>query len=350
MGVGGVSRFYLGANSAKGFYSLYEDFTAPESGCYVRVIKGSPGCGKSTLMRRIGAAAEAAGLTVEYIHCSGDPDSLDGVRLPERGVCWVDGTAPHVIEPVCPGAGGDYLDMSCLLDPSLLRQRLDAMEDCTARYRALYALAYRQLAALAPMLPRNDPSVREEPGLARAKRRALGLARRLPPLQKAGTVRRRFLSALSCQGVIRMTDTLAPYPQRLLLDNALGFGNTFLCVLAEAARARGYAVTVCCDPLEPERIEAVLLPEAGLSALACDPLFLPQQPVGRRVHLESSVPAARLRELRPRQHEAALLLDAATDSLARAKALHDELEGFYRGAVDFEAANRLAEREIKRYL
>ena len=347
---GEISRFFLGANSAKGFYSFYDEFIAPTAGCYVRVIKGGPGCGKSTLMRRIGKAAEDAGLSVEYIHCSGDPDSLDGVRIPERGFCWVDGTAPHVLEPVCPGASGDYLDMSCLLDPTLLRGRLGAMEDCCARYRALYTLAYRQLAALAPMLPRNDPSVQEEQGLSRAKRRALGLARRLPPQQKAGTVQHRFLSALSCQGVIRMTNTLAAYPQRLLLDNALGFGNAFLSILSEAACARGYAVTVCCDPLEPERTEAVLLPEVGLAVLAVEPLFSPQVVTGRHVHLEAVVSPARLRALRPRQHEAALLLDAATDSLARAKALHDELEGFYRGAVDFETANRLSEREIRQYL
>ena len=34
-------------------------------------------------MKRIGAASEQAGYDVEYVVCSGDPSSLDGVYIPE---------------------------------------------------------------------------------------------------------------------------------------------------------------------------------------------------------------------------------------------------------------------------
>ncbi|MBR1660034.1 MAG: hypothetical protein IJ705_06935 [Oscillospiraceae bacterium] len=92
-----AARFFLGANSREGFRSLYDAFTADvaAAGGFLRVIKGGPGCGKSTFMKRIGAAAEQAGLPVEYVLCSGDPDSLDAVWLPSLGVAYVDGTAPH---------------------------------------------------------------------------------------------------------------------------------------------------------------------------------------------------------------------------------------------------------------
>ena len=43
-----VSRYFLGANSASGFFSLYDRF--PEPGEFLTVIKGGPGCGKSTFM------------------------------------------------------------------------------------------------------------------------------------------------------------------------------------------------------------------------------------------------------------------------------------------------------------
>ena len=48
-------------------------------------------------MRRVGQAAEERGYQVEYIVCSGDPDSLDGVVLPQLQTAIVDGTAPHVV-------------------------------------------------------------------------------------------------------------------------------------------------------------------------------------------------------------------------------------------------------------
>ena len=46
-------------------------------------------------MRRAAAALEERGLESVYIHCSGDPDSLDGVIFPAIGTAIVDGTAPH---------------------------------------------------------------------------------------------------------------------------------------------------------------------------------------------------------------------------------------------------------------
>ena len=70
-----VRRYFLGANTAKGFFSVYEDFCKPDSGNFLYVIKGGPGCGKSSFMKKIGKAAEDAGLDVEYVLCSADPDS-----------------------------------------------------------------------------------------------------------------------------------------------------------------------------------------------------------------------------------------------------------------------------------
>lgn len=91
------TRYFLGANSVRGFFSLYDSFTDPAAGEFLWVIKGGPGCGKSTFMKKLGAAAEQAGQAVEYIHCSGDPDSLDAVWFPALRTGYVDGTAPHVI-------------------------------------------------------------------------------------------------------------------------------------------------------------------------------------------------------------------------------------------------------------
>ena len=88
-------QYFLGANSPTGFYSLYDHLIPPEQARAVFILKGGPGCGKSTLMRRIGAWAEEAGLETEYILCSGDPDSLDALILPGRATAIVDGTAPQ---------------------------------------------------------------------------------------------------------------------------------------------------------------------------------------------------------------------------------------------------------------
>ena len=61
-----ISRqFFLGANTGAGFVSLYPAFAAPEDGAFVWYIKGGPGNGKSTLMRRAAERAEGCAL-----HCA----------------------------------------------------------------------------------------------------------------------------------------------------------------------------------------------------------------------------------------------------------------------------------------
>ena len=59
--------YYLGANAPTGFYSLYDQMLDPEGARDIRILKGGPGCGKSTLMKQVGGAMEARGHRVEYM-------------------------------------------------------------------------------------------------------------------------------------------------------------------------------------------------------------------------------------------------------------------------------------------
>ena len=346
-------RFFLGANTKSGFSSLYDGLIDPAAGDFLWVIKGGPGCGKSSFMKRIGAAAERAGLRAEYILCSGDPDSLDAVRLPEAHVAYVDGTAPHVIEAAFPGASSLYLDMSRFLDTGALRAFLPQITDLNRRYKALYGAAYAQLAATAPLLPKNRPGLCTDAVFDQLSRRARSLAaRELRPLNKSAAVTHRFLSANSCRGRIMLTDTLTAYCDRLfLLDNVLGLGHLALKQLASLAAARGYDAIVCHDPLEPEKLEALLLPERALGFLAAEDAKLSLSLPCRRVHLDQLTVASLTPEqrasLRQRKKESRALLSAATETLAQAKALHDELEAVYHPYVDFAGADALAEEHIK---
>ena len=52
--------YFLGANSARGFPSLYEQWIDQEEARAFYVIKGGAGCGKSTLMAGVARQMEAA--------------------------------------------------------------------------------------------------------------------------------------------------------------------------------------------------------------------------------------------------------------------------------------------------
>ena len=62
-------------------------------------IKGRPGTGKSTFLKKVAAAALRRGCDVETYHCSLDPKSLDLVAVRGLGFCLLDSTSPHEYFP-----------------------------------------------------------------------------------------------------------------------------------------------------------------------------------------------------------------------------------------------------------
>ena len=167
-----TSTYFLGANSAQGFYSLYGGFP-PRSG-FLHIIKGGPGTGKSGFMRAIGSEAERRGMDVEYVLCSGDPDSLDGVYIPALNEAGVDGTAPHALDPTIFGVTGDYVNLGRFCRTPFSSENQVAIRRITPAYKALYAEGYEHIAAagkcevrggfdLAPLEKRLDMILRRCP-------------------------------------------------------------------------------------------------------------------------------------------------------------------------------------------
>ena len=357
MAKGRELTYFLGANTPRGFYSLYDGFTDTAAGDFLWVLKGGPGCGKSSFMRRIGQAAAEAGLDVEYIVCSGDPQSLDGVYIPALRTAYADGTAPHVLEPPFPGAGGAYLDLSRFYDTAAMRGKLGEISAVSRSYKAKYAEAYSLLATLPAAQTASAAALLLPEDREAAVRRAESAARRiLPPRRgREGKQTLRFLGAFCCAGSLFRADTAEALCGRIyLLDRELGLSDDYLRALAESAKKRGWDAVCCPDPLEPEKLEAVLLPEAGFGCVAAPPEAEWKSAVTRRVRLDALPDAERLREARPRLRECkklrGRLLAQASAELAAAKALHDELEALCNPFVDFSGVYREAEAHIKRLL
>ena len=301
--------FFLAANSGRGFFSLYADF--PGDGAFLHIVKGGPGTGKSGFLRRIRTAAQERGLGTETILCSGDPDSLDGLYVPALGQAWVDGTAPHVREPGVFGADSDYVNLGRFCRLPLREEDRQRAAALNRSYKAKYAEAYRLLEAaalLAEAEERPDPALTAE-AIAQAD------AALTPFPEAAGNCRRRrrFLSALTCRGELRLDDTVNSLCKQIY---CLRGDPSALDHAAAEAEKRCAELILCPDPLRPERLEAVLVPELGVGFLL-SPAALPVPEGERRLSREA---AAR-----------------AMDRLREAKALHDKLEAVYRPYMDFAA-------------
>ena len=142
-----VPAFFLGANSPAGFYSLYSELISPTRARRIYLIKGGPGCGKSTLMRLVEQQVLQTGLSTQRIFCSGDPDSLDALLLPELNVALADATSPHALEPKFPGVVEEYVNLGSCYDHEGLQSVREEIMSCMTGYPACYRRAYRCLDA-----------------------------------------------------------------------------------------------------------------------------------------------------------------------------------------------------------
>ena len=166
-------QFFLGANAAGGFVSLYDRWVDQRKLQAFYCLKGGAGCGKSTLMTQVAQAALAAGYGVEYILCSGDPDSLDGIYIPGKGAV-VDGTSPRDGPHVC-GCHRPLCGPGCGIRPQ--GPVRPAAGDCSRRpgIPPYYPQAYRAIAGAVEARRRGTTPLHTEETLQKTEKRAMAL-------------------------------------------------------------------------------------------------------------------------------------------------------------------------------
>lgn len=345
-------QYFLGANSPTGFYSLYSHLLPPDQARAIYILKGGAGCGKSTLMRRVAEGMASAGHTPEYILCSGDPDSLDAVVLPDLAVALVDGTAPHVVEPKYPGAVERYVNVGDAYDKAALWPLRSKIMSCMSGYQGCYQRAYRCLGASAEIFEDQRSALLTSSLSDKLVKRAHGILLREIPKRKAaapGSIKQRFLGAVTHKGVLNLYDTAAAQCERIYeLSDSYGLAHEMLIHLLAGITANGYDVVACPDPMAPDRLAHLLVPQLSLAFLSSSPADpLPEKPY-RRLRLDAAADREILRRNRPRLRFAkkvsAALLEEGVDCLAQAKAMHDDLEAIYNPHVNFHLVDRLADQ------
>ena len=357
-----LPRYFLGANSDHGFYSLFEQVYDPADGWRVILLKGGPGSGKSTLMKRCAQAMTDVGLSPELCYCSSDPRSLDAVILPKQKVYIADGTAPHKMEPRLPGACESLFDPGVCWDTEKLYSRREAILRLNSRIARQHRRSQRFVAAAGSLLAENrrleEECLRSDALRAYAQR----LGKRLFPkrLLHTGSETRRFLSGITPSGIISFDDTLSALAKQIIyIDDESGAAATILLEeLRQSALHFGHSIIVCPCPLSPnEKLDALILPELSLAFLVSNSFHRPSITADRMIHIRRFLDLHRYSENHARirfdRRAARELLAEAISALQNALSLHDELEEIYMAAMDFTMMDQQTEDliyQLKKYL
>ncbi len=340
--------FLLGTTTPAGFKGYFAEL-GQEPNMQLYLIKSGPGCGKSTMMKRLAQLEQGP---VERIHCSSDPDSLDGVVFARRGAAILDATAPHTMEPQAPGADEVVVSLYHTIDAEALRAHREEVKDLFQRNRSLRSRASRYIASAGSLLLDSRRAAACSTDFEKIRRYAKRLcARLLPRTGAVGCEKLRFLTAITPKGMLFYRDTVRALASRIVVfRDEYGAASRFLMEQIRAeALARGYTIYTCPCAMHPEdKIDHILIPALGLAFLTDNSWHPAQFPGQQTVRCTRFVDSANLAGYRARlrfnRRAAEELVQQAVALMVQAKTCHDELETYYRTAVDFAAVEAVTRR------
>ncbi|MGM9923877.1 MAG: PRK06851 family protein [Bacillus sp. (in: firmicutes)] len=339
-----ILHYFAGGNTARGFQSLYEHNIVGLKKLFI--LKGGSGTGRSALMKNIGRHYGDQGYQLQYLHCSSDHESIDGVIIPALGAGIVDGTAPRVIEPHFPDAIGQYVNIEEAWDASLLAEQTEAIDALTEKIEAAFRSAYAAFAQALRIHDEWEAIYIDNMDFDKANELTEEMIERLfggRMKQSIADVRQRFLGAATPIGAVDYVPNLTnDMARRFFIKGRPGSGkSTMLKRIASEAEERGFDVEIYRCGFDPSSVDMVIVRELGFAIFdsTAPHEYFPSRAgdeiidvYGRCIRPGTDEDySADIENIAQRYRQK---MNEATVHLAQAKGLHDELEKIYIAGVD----------------
>ncbi len=351
-------RYFAASNSAQGFKNYYPEVFKRADFLYI--IKGGPGTGKSSFMKKCAAVAEERGFECEYYYCSSDPESLDGVLIftGDRAIGILDGTAPHVCEPTLPGAREQILNFSQFWDKELLHSQKNEIISLSERKSAEYKNAYGYLRSVGNLRAVCDSLLGGVIHKSKMRAAAERLLKFLPDSKGEGELCALpvVTDSVSMCGRVRL-DTFEQNAERLyLVSDNYGAGELFLDELYATLSRKSAKARISYDPVCPSHVDGIFIENYNLAFVLRQSLEDKDMPCEADINEEKLINVKRfldtegLREIRREIRYTSRLIDNALDSalhaLAKARIYHFLLEDMYGKAMDWKSFGKMKADDV----
>lgn len=352
---GKVKRVFPGNNTSEGFCSFYDQIVRPEAN-RIFILKGGPGVGKSTFIKKIGAAMTEKGFDIELLHCSSDNDSLDGVIVPALGVVIIDGTAPHIVDPKYPGVVDEIINLGIYWNRIKLAGLKEEVIRCGAKIGKLFRSAYNHLKEARVVYDELEGYYAGAVDNLAVKGLTYKMCEEIfdgvkPDYDRVSNVRRLFASANTPGGLVHYIDSILQEAKKLYLINGEpGTGvHRALQVLLEEGDRLGLNIEAYHCPFQPSNLELLYFPSLCIGVLGLNERLNFNPGSVRNVdsveildfnrYLDRSACSDFQEDIDQAQKRIRDSFERAWAKLKEAKATHDILEEYYVPAMDFTAVN-----------
>ena len=343
--------YFLGSSGKEGFFSCFSQISPKIDGQYTYIIKGGPGTGKSTLMRRIADELERRDLACERIYCSSDPDSLDGIIIPSLRVSIADGTAPHTLDPEYPGAAGEIINLGECWNKQMLYENRKKIIELTDKNKDCHRRSRRFIESAFSIFGDGEKICRESLDEEKLMRYASRLAGRFfkKPSGRIGLEKIRMFDAITPKGYYFMSETVNELCDRIIVFED-DFGVAASKVIGEIrtyALANGFSVISSPSISNEKAIRHIIIKELSLGFFTADKLcelgIIPTKNVSLKRFYSSTEISSHRARLAFSRKAARELIDEAVCALKMAKNIHDDLENCYKEAMDFEKTKKISD-------
>ncbi|WP_042354462.1 PRK06851 family protein [Bacillus rubiinfantis] len=348
---GTIKKYFAGGNTARGFHNLFDSNLQGLNRLFI--LKGGPGTGKSSLMKKVGQEWAERGYDIELLYCSSDCESVDGVIIPALKVGIVDGTAPHVIEPKAPGAVEEYINLGEAWDAAALAEQKNKIEKLTAEVSEAFQTAYATFKEALDIHDDWEKIYINSMDFHKADELTRKLADSFfgrMKLNKQADVRHRFLGAATPIGAVDFIPNLTEeIPKRYFVKGRPGTGkSTMLKKLAAAAEERGIDVEIYHCGFDPNSLDMLIFRELGIAIFdsTAPHEYFPSRDGDEIIDMyeilvEQGTDEIYADLISKISDNYKTKMAEATSYLAKAKQLRDQLEAIYIAAMDFTIVEQI---------
>lgn len=343
-------NFFLGSNTKRGFIPLFDKLKKPQTGRRFYILKGGPGSGKSTLMRRIAKTLMEHGHFVEFMPCASDPDSLDAIFDHDGQIVIVDGTAPHILDPDYPGAYDMIINMADAWSNAAIEENKQEIIELSQDISGCHRMATACIKSAAALLEHNRLIAEKYLDCNKISSFVSSLIKKLDEAA-SGDESHRLLSAVTVGRLLFFDKTISSLCQDVYIieDEWGAVSAAVLSEIRDYATKRNLAFISCyCSINVPDKIDHILFPSIGLGISTSNSYH---STAGKfRIQAQELMKPVKSYELDSMNKQSSLareLIDLAANHVAQAKDLHDKLEKFYISAMDFSKVDEIYQKLIE---
>lgn len=333
------NEYFASANGYYGFKSYFSEVFNSSKFEKIYVLKGGPGTGKSSLIKRIGAFCKSQKIYYEIYRCSSDPDSLDGIIINHKNkkIAMLDGTAPHQRDPEIPGAIDELINLGDAWDKNALKKQRDTIIQLNDKKGKCYAKAYEYLKYSSVFATNIKAEITSLIDFDTAEKECDRLIDKVfkTDCTQCGI---KLISSFSKYGYKTLSGPFDNSKTNYSIYGRFGSDKIFISMLVQKLSKKGVGFYNIPSPLDSTLSEGILTDNGNTIVFG----------MGNGEMLFDTTPLIKIEDIAEFEHKMVTLknnkeyyLNMAADELKSASLYHFMLEDIYTPAMNFEIVEKI---------